>query len=150
MYSQNMQDHGKEQPDEVAALDIPGSWTVSSGDHQPSERPTPVRRAGAHSGCLTMPYSQSSGRAGVGLVALGKEVHQDSPSGGFPNYGARILMLGSQDEIETKRKMNVFCWWIQELLGVLITCVFEWAPAASVHARACFWRDGHPRLSSES
>lgn len=42
----------------------------------------------------------------------------------------------------TNRKMNVFYCWIQELLQVLIICVFECAPAVSMHSCARFWRGG--------
>lgn len=71
-------------------------------------------------------------------------------SGPFSNSRVSIQMLGSQEEIQTKRKMHVLYCWIQELLKMLIICVFECAPAVCMHAQACFWRAGDPELSSES
>lgn len=65
---------------------------------------------------------------GPGERKEGLAAHQYSPSGRFSNCGVRIPILGSQEEVQTKRKMTVFYCWFQELLKVLI-CLFECSPA---------------------
>lgn len=105
----------------------PGQRAV--GTTNPMSALLQVLRVGARRGCLMVPYSQNSGRAGTGLVASGKEVHQDSPSSGFPNYGARIQMLGSQEEITTQRWMfstagSRSCW--KCLLPVCLSVHLLW------------------------
>lgn len=80
---------------------------------------------------------------GPGERKEGLADHQDSPSGPFPNYRVSIQMLGSQEEIQTKRKMHVLYCWIQELSKLLIICMFECAHAVSIHAhKPAFGEEG--------
>lgn len=119
VFSQNMQGHGKEQAGQVAMLGTPGSWATFDGEYQLSEHPA----LGAV--CRSMLWWSDAAlgpelrRASIwpcdpGERKEGLAAHQDSPNGPFPNYRVSIQMLGSQEEIQTKRKMYVLYCWIQE------------------------------------